>query len=164
MDNRKTIQTALDYIEENLKAEISVSDLSDMTGYSLYHFYRLFQSATGMPVMQYILRRKLLNAIYDISSGLSKTEAALLYGFETYAGFYKAFKREMADTEYLIIIVDIAIVQNDVFAICTDNKSLAFGSKIIKMAVFDKILRRSVCFQYPSVSVCDSFKRFDTDR
>lgn len=79
MDNRKTIQTALDYIEENLKAEISVSDLSDMTGYSLYHFYRLFQSAVGMPVMQYILRRKLLNAIYDISSGLSKTDAALLY-------------------------------------------------------------------------------------
>lgn len=35
MDNRKTIQTALDYIEENLKAEISVSELSDMTGYSL---------------------------------------------------------------------------------------------------------------------------------
>jgi len=98
MDNRKTIQTALDYIEENLKAEISVSDLSDMTGYSLYHFYRLFQSAVGMPVMQYILRRKLLNAIYDISSGLSKTEAALLYGFETYAGFYKAFKREIGYT------------------------------------------------------------------
>ena len=98
MDNRKTIQTALDYIEENLKAEISVSDLSDMTGYSLYHFYRLFQSAVGMPVMQYILRRKLLNAIYDISSGLSKTDAALLYGFETYAGFYKAFKREIGYT------------------------------------------------------------------
>ena len=98
MDNRKTIQTALDYIEENLKAEISVSDLSDMTGYSLYHFYRLFQSAVGMPVMQYILRRKLLNAIYDISSGLSKTDASLLYGFETYAGFYKAFKREIGYT------------------------------------------------------------------
>lgn len=98
MDNRKTIQSVLDYIEENLKAEISVSDLSDMTGYSLYHFYRLFQSAVGMPVMQYILRRKLLNAIYDISSGLSKTEAALLYGFETYAGFYKAFKREIGYT------------------------------------------------------------------
>ena len=98
MDNRKTIQSVLDYIEENLKAELSVSDLSDMTGYSLYHFYRLFQSAVGMPVMQYILRRKLLNAIYDISSGLSKTDAALLYGFETYAGFYKAFKREIGYT------------------------------------------------------------------
>lgn len=44
-DRTKTIQSVLDYIEENLKAELSVSDLSDMTGYSLYHFYRLFQSA-----------------------------------------------------------------------------------------------------------------------
>ncbi len=98
MDNRKTMQTALDYIEENLKAEIPVSDLSDMTGYSLYHFYRLFQAAVGMPVMQYILRRKLLNAIYDISNGMSMIEAALLYGFETYAGFYKAFRREIGYT------------------------------------------------------------------
>lgn len=98
MDNRKTIQSVLDYIEENLKAELSVSDLSDMTGYSLYHFYRLFQSAVGMPVMQYILRRKLLNAIYDISNGKSKVDAALLYGFETYAGFYKAFRREIGYT------------------------------------------------------------------
>ena len=55
--DRKAIQRILDYIEDNLKAEISVEELSDLAGFSLFHFYRLFQSAVGMPVMQYITSR-----------------------------------------------------------------------------------------------------------
>lgn len=65
--NKELVQKTLDYIEDNLKAEICAEDLSNMTGYSVFHFYRLFQNAVGMPVMKYITRRKLLNAIYDIS-------------------------------------------------------------------------------------------------
>lgn len=98
MDNRKMIQSSIEYIEENITSEISAAELADMAGFSIYHFYRVFQSAVGMPVMQYMLRRKLLNAIYDISKGKSMIDAALLYGFETYAGFYKAFKREIGYT------------------------------------------------------------------
>lgn len=101
--NKELTQQALDYIEDNLKAEISAGGLSSMTGYSLFHFYRIFQKAVGMPVMQYITRRKLLNAIYDISLGDKKADAVMAYGYETYAGFYKAFCREIGYTpkEYL---------------------------------------------------------------
>ena len=69
-----------------------------MAGFSLFHYYRLFQQATGMPVMQYILRRRLLHGIYAIKQGSTKIDAALLYGFDTYAGFYKAFCREFGST------------------------------------------------------------------
>ncbi len=41
-----------------------------------------------MPVMQYILLRKLKNAIYEISCGKKAIDIALDYGFETYAGFF----------------------------------------------------------------------------
>ena len=98
MDNREMIQKTMNYIDDNIKAEISAAELADIAGFSLYHFYRLFQLAVGMPLMQYVLRRKLLYGIYDISNGMSKTDAALLYGFETYAGFYKAFRREIGYT------------------------------------------------------------------
>ena len=98
MDNRKIIQGCIDYIEENLKTEITAKELADMAGFSLFHFYRLFQLATGMPVMQYILKRKLLYALYEISQGAKMTEIALSYGFETFAGFYKACKREIGYT------------------------------------------------------------------
>ena len=99
----KIMQESLDYIEENIKCEISAQELSERAGFSLFHYYRLFQTAVGMPVMQYILRRRLLNAIYEIGQGKKMIEVALAYGFETHAGFYKAFVRELGctPTQYL---------------------------------------------------------------
>lgn len=103
MDNRSIIQQSLDYIESNLQTEISAAELAEMAGFSLYHYYRLFQHATGLPVMQYILRRRLLHGIYAIKQGSSKVESAFRFGFDTYAGFYRAFCREFCCTpsEYL---------------------------------------------------------------
>ncbi|MCI9444807.1 MAG: helix-turn-helix domain-containing protein [Oscillospiraceae bacterium] len=98
MDHRKSIQNRLDFIEENLKAQITAAELSERAGYSLFHYYRLFQPAVGMPVMQYILRRRLLHAIYEIHGGRKRIDVILEYGFETYAGFYKAFRREFGCT------------------------------------------------------------------
>ncbi len=92
------IQNSLDYIEDNLKAEITAKELSEMAGFSIFHYYRLFQSAVGMPVMQYISRRRLLNALYDMHCGEKMITVALSYGFETQAGFYKAFVREFGYT------------------------------------------------------------------
>ena len=96
------IQKSMDYIEENLKSEFEISDLSDMAGYSEYHFCQLFQSVTGLSVKQYLVCRRLKHAVYDIAQGVKKQEAAYAYGFDTYAGFYKAFYREygMSPSEY----------------------------------------------------------------
>lgn len=98
MDNRAIIQKSLDYIEENLQTEITAAELAEVAGFSLFHYYRLFQRATGLPVMQYILRRRLLHGVYAMKQGSTKIDAAFLYGFDTYAGFYKAFCREFGST------------------------------------------------------------------
>ena len=98
MENRAIIQRSLDYIEENLQTEITAAELAEQAGYSMFHYYRLFQQATGLPVMQYILRRRLLHGVYAMKQGTSKMDAALRYGFDTYAGFYKAFCREFLCT------------------------------------------------------------------
>lgn len=63
------IQKSIDYIEQNLKTDITAEELSEMAGFSMFHYYRLFQSAVGMPVMQYITRRRLLHAMYDMHCG-----------------------------------------------------------------------------------------------
>lgn len=94
MDHRKCMQESLNYIEDHLKAQIDATDLADRAGYSLFHYYRLFQLAVGMPVMQYILRRRLIHAIYEIRCGRKRIDVILEYGFDTYSGFYKAFRRE----------------------------------------------------------------------
>ena len=101
--NLAIIQKSIDYIEDNLKTDITAKELSEMAGFSMFHYYRLFQSAVGLPVMQYITRRRLLNALYDIHCGEKMIVVALDYGFETQAGFYKAFIREFGytPTEFL---------------------------------------------------------------
>lgn len=97
------IQSSIDYIEDNLKAEITTEELAANAGFSIYHYYRIFQNAVGIPVMQYITRRRLFWAAYEIANGKKQVEAALTYGFDTAAGFYKAFCREFgcAPAEYV---------------------------------------------------------------
>lgn len=98
MDNRVIIQKSIDYIEDNLKTELTAAELAEMAHVSVFHYYRLFQQATGFPVMQYILRRRLLHGVFAMKQGSTKTDAAMTYGFDTYAGFYKAFCREFGAT------------------------------------------------------------------
>lgn len=100
---RRIIQNAMDYIEENLKTDITAEELAKEAGYSVFHFYRLFLSATGMPVMQYILQRRLLHAIYEMKGKKDSMDVILCYGFDTYAGFYRAFRRSFRCTpsEYI---------------------------------------------------------------
>ena len=100
---KESVQKTLDYIEIKVKEDITAEELAGIAGYSVFHFYRLFQSAIGVPVMQYILRRKMLHAICEIGSGRKKNDVIFEYGFETYSGFYRSFIRETGYTpaEYL---------------------------------------------------------------
>lgn len=97
------LQKSIDAIEENLRGEIRVEELSRASGFSLFHYYHLFETATGMSVGRYITRRRLLHAAYAMSRGKRAIDAALEYGFDTHAGFYKAFRREFgcAPSSYL---------------------------------------------------------------
>lgn len=101
-DTLGLIQDTIDFMEENLKAEIEISELSQRAGYSEYHFCQLFQMATGLSVKRYLVCRRLKHGMYEISKGVKKQEVAFSYGFDTYAGFYRAFYREygMSPTEY----------------------------------------------------------------
>lgn len=94
MEQQMIIQRTLDYIEENLTAEVTAAELAEMSGYSLSHFGRIFKQQTGLTAAGYITRRRLIHAAYDIFCGRQVIDAALAYGFDTKAGFYKAFLRE----------------------------------------------------------------------
>jgi len=87
------IQTVLDVIDDRIKENIKAEELARAANYSLHHFGRIFMAITGTPVMNYVIRRKLEYALYELSHGKSVMEVAMEYGFETHAGFTKAFKR-----------------------------------------------------------------------
>lgn len=88
------VQRVIDYIDAHLKEEISIAALADIAGYSPWHFYRLFMGCTGRPVMEYIRLRRLQSALDELAQGRKLYDIALDYGFETQAGFYKAFQRQ----------------------------------------------------------------------
>jgi AraC-like DNA-binding protein len=85
------IKSSLDYIEQNLKTDITADELAEMANYSAGHFCRLFAHTMDSTVASYILKRRLDHALADISSGRKAIDVVLEYGFATYAGFYKAF-------------------------------------------------------------------------
>jgi len=88
---QKFIKSSLEYIEQNLKADITTEELAEMANYSAGHFCRLFAQSMDSTVASYILKRRLDHALAEISSGRKAIGVVLEYGFDTYAGFYKAF-------------------------------------------------------------------------
>lgn len=93
MDQVKAIQRVLDLIDERITDKIIVNELAEAANFSVYHFSRIFTNITGMSVMLYVTRRKLQFALYDLCHGKKIVDVAMEYGFETHAGFTKAFKR-----------------------------------------------------------------------
>ena len=87
------IKSSLDYIEQNLKTTIATDELAQMARYSVGHYCRLFSQAMGSSVVAYVLKRRLDHALAEISLGRKAIDVVLEYGFDTYAGFYKAFVR-----------------------------------------------------------------------
>ncbi|OAB44917.1 AraC family transcriptional regulator [Paenibacillus antarcticus] len=86
-------QKSIDYIEEHLKDKITVEELAGISGFSTYHFYRLFYIYVGMPPMDYVRKRRLAYAVAELFQGKRIIDIAMDYGFETHAGFGKAFRK-----------------------------------------------------------------------
>jgi Ser/Thr protein kinase RdoA (MazF antagonist)/AraC-like DNA-binding protein len=87
----ETIRSSLDYIEHNLKTDIKAEELAKMANYSTFYYYRLFSSVMDASISSYILKRRLDHALSKIADGRKAIDVVLEYGFDTYAGFYKAF-------------------------------------------------------------------------
>jgi AraC family transcriptional regulator len=93
MEENNLIQNVLDAIDNRITESITPRELARDFGYSTFHFSRLFSRVAKIPPMAYITRRKLQYALFDISCGEKIIDVALKYGFETHAGFTRAFKK-----------------------------------------------------------------------
>jgi AraC family transcriptional regulator len=88
------ILKSIEFIEENLKAEINVLDMANSVHYSLYHFIRLFQSVTGFSPKTYLQKRRLSEALKELKCTNKKVvEIAFEYCFNSHESFTRAFKK-----------------------------------------------------------------------
>ena len=94
MAEATSIVLAIDFVEENLGEDITIADVAEATGYSLYHFCRVFTQATHHPPYDYLIRRRLSQAAQDLLASERRIiDVALDYQFSTPETFSRAFKR-----------------------------------------------------------------------
>jgi len=88
------IKRVIQYIEANLANKISLTDVAEVSCFSVYHFHRIFSATMGETVNDYIARRRLECAanLLIFRTELSITEVALSSGFSSSANFSKAVK------------------------------------------------------------------------
>jgi AraC family transcriptional regulator len=81
LSDRK-LRQVLSYIESNLSQDISLQDVAGVAGLSVSHFKGLFRQSVGVPVHQYLVRRRVERATSLLKdSDLSISQVALEAGF-----------------------------------------------------------------------------------
>ena len=79
------------YINKNLSGAIHLEDICQKFYISKSQLCRLFKSATGTTVWQYITIKRLVNARQLIAEGNSATHIYTQCGFSDYSSFYRAY-------------------------------------------------------------------------
>ena len=87
------LNDAIGYIEEHLRKEIDYERLGQIACCSSYHFQRMFTYMAGIPLSEYIRRRKMSLAAVDLQSKNMKIiDVAGKYGYHSPTAFNRAFQ------------------------------------------------------------------------
>lgn len=93
MDWLKQMNDALAYLEENLDGEIDLSVAAQKACCSVYHFQRIFSYMAEVPLSEYIRKRRLSCAAFDLqNTGDKVIDIALKYGYDSPTAFTRAFQ------------------------------------------------------------------------
>jgi len=94
MDINLALNDVINYIEENIYGTIDYERAAQMVGTSVFHFQRIFSFLTGIPISEYIRRRKMTLAAFDLQNSNAKIiDIALKYGYETHSSFTRTFQQ-----------------------------------------------------------------------
>jgi len=92
-----------DYIKEHCIEDLSLDHIADISGFSKYHFSRLFKQFTNVSYYKYLNRKRIEMAEkLLVDKGLTVTEVALRSGFNSLSAFIRMFKiiKECTPTEF----------------------------------------------------------------
>ncbi|SKC79942.1 AraC family transcriptional regulator [Maledivibacter halophilus] len=93
MDSLKRMNEALSYIEKNLTYNIDLKEVAKVALCSQYHFQRMFSFLAGVTLSEYIRRRRLTLAAFEIiNSNIRVIDVAIKYGYSSPDSFTRAFQ------------------------------------------------------------------------
>lgn len=83
-----------DYIKLHCNEEISLDDVAELSGFSKYHFSRLFKEYTGTSYYKYLNQKRIEFAEQLLMDPeVNITEAAVRSGFNSISAFIRMFKQ-----------------------------------------------------------------------
>ncbi|AZO94486.1 effector binding domain-containing protein [Halocella sp. SP3-1] len=93
MEWLKQLSRAIDYIEDNLAGDISYDKAAKIACCSTYNFQRMFSYITGIPLSEYIRRRRMTKAAFELQLSENKvTDIGSKYGYDIPTSFNRAFQ------------------------------------------------------------------------
>lgn len=93
MDWLANLNGALQFIEENLAEDIDLKEAARLACCSEYHFSRMFSFLAGITLSEYIRRRRLTLAAFELQTGgLRIMDVAVKYGYSSADAFSRAFQ------------------------------------------------------------------------
>ncbi len=93
MEWLERLNQSLDYLEENLSGTISCERAAQIACCSAFHYQRMFSYIAGIPLGEYIRRRRMTEAAFDLQTkGMKVIDTALKYGYESPTSFNRAFQ------------------------------------------------------------------------
>ena len=95
---RRIIQRARHYLEENYAEPIRLSDLANQVNLSPFHLLRVFQKEIGMPPHAYLQNVRVHRAQQLIDAGQPLAEVALAVGFSSQSHLTRRFKKTIGLT------------------------------------------------------------------
>ena len=87
------LNRAIDYVEDHLDGEMEVRTAARLAACSEFHFQRMFAYITGITLTEYIRRRRMTAAAFEIANNGAKIiDLALKYGYDSPTAFNRAFQ------------------------------------------------------------------------
>src|SRR5690625_373531 len=91
----ESLQAAIDYMEDHLLDNLPIESIAQQANFSVFHFQRTFAILTDISVGEYLRRRRLTLAAYELTRSNRKIiDLAYKYGYDTPEAFSKAFRRQ----------------------------------------------------------------------
>jgi AraC family transcriptional regulator len=93
MEFLNRLEKAIEYIEANLAGEISFDQAARIACCSTFYFQRMFSYISGVPLSEYIRRRRMAAAAFELQNrAATVTDIALKYGYNSPTAFNRAFQ------------------------------------------------------------------------
>ena len=81
------------YIDEHCTDNLTLEDVAEYSGFSKYHFTRLFRQFTGSTFYRYLNQKRIARAERSLADPtLSVTDVAMTSGFSSMSAFIRMFK------------------------------------------------------------------------